>query len=426
MKTPARLWPWVEMIAGCVWLPAALVLSGWRGPSGVWLVATLGAGVVLAGSWALRLAWSLRWRFGLVGVPASAGLPAADRLKPGRERTPRSPRWRVGLVWSAAVPLLLVAGVPAALLADVDSLTRVRVVETLGLDGMASNSAVRPVPHALEEHERLLRITQGGAAGVVFLGDSLTSRWATAGKAIWDRLFAPLDAVNFGVGEDRVENVLWRVQNGELDGLRPRAVVLLIGTNNLGHNTPGQLTEGMALLLREIRQRQPRAAVLLLGLLPRASAASSPMRDRIREVNRRLADLAVGERIHFRDVGAVLLEKDRTLSAETAPDELHLSAEGYRRLGEAIRPALAALLAEPAGARTGERAAGRAALSWWSSPAPHPSRGRHSGHCHDRLQAAQTTASAAHRGQRRRSAGRSPQQAQSTSGSRRATTTSLA
>src|SRR5262249_30593632 len=152
------------------------------------------------------------------------------------------PRWRVLLVSSAAVvPLTLVAGVPMTLLTDVDSLTRVRVVETLGLEGLAGNTAALPVPHAPEEHERLRHSTQGGAAGVVFLGDSLTSRWATAGKATWDRLFAPLGAVNLGVGEDRVENVLWRVRNGALDGLHPQAVVLLIGTNNLGHNTAGQL-----------------------------------------------------------------------------------------------------------------------------------------------------------------------------------------
>jgi lysophospholipase L1-like esterase len=327
MKTTARrLWLWAELSAGCAWLGGVLVLRGWHNPSGVWLAALLAAGVVLAGSWAFRLAV-------------------------------RPPRWRVLLVASAAVvPLMLVAGIPTTLLTDVDSLTRVRVVETLGLEGLAGNTAARPVPHAPEEHERLLQVTQRGTGGVVFLGDSLTSRWATAGKATWDRLFAPLDAVNFGVGEDRVENVLWRVRNGALDGLHPRAVVLLIGTNNLGHNTAGQLTEGLSLLLGEIRQRQPRAAVLLLGLLPRARAASSPMRGRIGEVNRRLADLADGQRVHFRDVGGVLLEEDGTLSAAVAPDELHLSAEGYRRLGEAIGPELASL-------RAGQRAARPAALS---------------------------------------------------------------
>jgi lysophospholipase L1-like esterase len=314
----ARLWPWAELVGSGVWLAAAAGLHGWDHPPGLCLAAMLAAGGALAVSWLLRLALgALRWRF--------------------------------GLVWSAAVvPLVLLVGVPATLLADVDSLTRVRVVETLGLEGLGGNMAVRPVPHAPHEHERLLHNPQRGAAAVVFLGDSLTNRWATAGKATWDRLFAPLPAVNLGVGEDRVENVLWRVRNGELDGMRPQAVVLLIGTNNLGHNTPGQLTEGLAVLLEEIRQRQPRTVVLLLGLLPRARAASHPMRGRIREVNRRLAGLADGERVHFRDVGGVLLDEDGTLSVAVAPDELHLSAAGYRRLGEAIRAALATVLAAPA------------------------------------------------------------------------------
>jgi lysophospholipase L1-like esterase len=320
MHKARRLWPWVETIAGGVWLAAAVVLRGCPGPSGVCLVAMLAAAAALAGSWSLRL--------------------------------------RFGLVWSAAVvPLVLLVGVPTALLADVDSLTRVRVVETLGLDGVAGNTAVQPTPHAPQEHQRLPRTARPGAAGVVFLGDSLTSRWATAGKPTWDRLFAPLDAVNLGVGEDRIENVLWRVRDGALDGLRPRAVVLLIGTNNLGHNTTGQVTEGLASLLGEIRQRQPGASVLLLGLLPRARAASSPARERIREVNRRFAGLADGERVRFLDVGGVLLEEDGTLSAALAPDELHLSAEGYRRLGAALGPVLASLLA-------GERAAGPVALPW--------------------------------------------------------------
>jgi lysophospholipase L1-like esterase len=309
--TTRRLWPRSETVAAWVWLAAVLLLCRWPDPSGAWLAATLAAGVALAGSWSLRLAFR----------------PAG---------------------WSVVfVPLILLAGVPAALLADVDSLTRVRVVETLRLDALGGNTAVRPVPHDLQAHERLLRVARHGKGGIVFLGDSLTSRWATDGRPTWDRLFAPLGAVNFGVGEDRVENVLWRVRHGELDGLQPRAVVLLIGTNNLGRNTPAQVAEGAALLLQEVRQRQPQAIVLFLGLLRRAGPADSPMRQQIREVNRRYAGLADGEAVRFVDMGGVLLEPDGSLSADVAPDELHLSAEGYRRLGEPLHRALTPLLKGP-------------------------------------------------------------------------------
>jgi lysophospholipase L1-like esterase len=300
-----RVWQHAETIAAWVWLAAALALGQWPNPPGIWLAAILAAGVVLAVSWSLHLAF-------------------------------RRPPW-----WSVlGVPLILAVGVPAALLADVDSLTRMQVVEALGLDRISGNTAIRPIPHDVAAHERLLRIARGGEARIVFLGDSITRRWATDGKAAWDRLFAPLDAVNLGIGGDRVENVLWRIHEGELDDLNVRLIVLLIGTNNLGVNTPGQLTAGVSLLLQEIRQRQPRAVVLLLGLLPRERLGSSPMRERIREVNRRLTSLADGKEVRFLDAGNVLLEDDGTLTEEVAPDGLHLSAEGYRRLGGAIEPAL--------------------------------------------------------------------------------------
>ena len=113
----------------------------------------------------------------------------------------------------------------------------VALVASLVTAAAAPNYAVQPVLHPGTEkrHESFNVISKQGEAQLVFLGDSITHGWEGKGKAIWTKEWAPLKAANFGIGGDRTEHVLWRLEHGNFDGLKPKAIVLMIGTNNTGH-----------------------------------------------------------------------------------------------------------------------------------------------------------------------------------------------
>ena len=184
---------------------------------------------------------------------------------------------------------------------------------------------------------------------LVFLGDSITQGWETTGKAAWEKHFAPRKAANYGFGGDSTQHVLWRVRNGEFDGLSPKAIVLLIGTNNARHGdfTPEQIAAGIRAILDALAEKCPRTKVLLLGILPRGADAADPLRRKCDAVNALLPPLADGQRVHYLNLNDKLLSADGALSKEIAPDLLHLSAKGYGIWADALEPKLKALFNEP-------------------------------------------------------------------------------
>ena len=178
---------------------------------------------------------------------------------------------------------------------------------------------------------------------VLFFGDSLTERWD---REIWGRHYALRGALNAGVSGDRTENLLWRLENGNLDGPPPEGVVLLIGTNDLGlGRTPQDTAEGIRAILAVLRSRLPNARILLLGIWPRALAPFRPLRLAIAEVNRLISGCADGASIQFLDLGDALLDRDGRLTPAVSPDRLHLSALGYARIAPRLDAALDRLLA---------------------------------------------------------------------------------
>ncbi len=199
-----------------------------------------------------------------------------------------------------------------------------------------------PARHAAKVAE-----TKAGGAEIIFLGDSITQGWETAGKAAWEKHFAPRKAANYGFGGDSTQHVLWRVRNGEFDGASPKAIVLLIGTNNARHGdfTPEQIAAGIRALLDALAEKTPRAKILLLGILPRGPDAADPWRRKCEAVNALLPALVDGKRVHHLNINAKLLSPDGALSKDLAPDLLHLSAKGYSLLADALEPKLAELLA---------------------------------------------------------------------------------
>ncbi|MFZ9747363.1 MAG: GDSL-type esterase/lipase family protein [Opitutaceae bacterium] len=223
----------------------------------------------------------------------------------------------------------------------------------------AGNTAIQPAPRDaawLKRHEGFVAEAARGGVDVLFLGDSITDGWRrpgpNGGKAVWDRAFAPLRAANFGIGGDRTQHVLWRIEHGTLEGIRPRVIVLMIGTNNTGferdgttpRNTPAETVAGVQAIVGQLRRRLPEARVLLLAVFPRGERPDHPQRLQVDAINRGLAPLADGRHVTFLDLSATFLAPDGTLPSAVMPDFLHPREEGYTRWAAALKEPLAALL----------------------------------------------------------------------------------
>lgn len=216
-------------------------------------------------------------------------------------------------------------------------------------DELKSNTAVRPAPREEESwqkrHQRFLDRARKGDVDVLFLGDSITQGWEGKGKKVWEERFQPLKPANFGIGGDRTEHVLWRITEGkELEGIQPRAFVLMIGTNNMGSNTAAEIAEGVTAIVRELRKQRPQAKVLLLGVFPRSPRAADPVRDKIHFLNEKIAKLDDGQHVRYLDIGGKFLTPQGELTKEIMPDYLHLSEKGYELWADAIQALLKEML----------------------------------------------------------------------------------
>lgn len=187
----------------------------------------------------------------------------------------------------------------------------------------------------------------GRRVDLVFLGDSITQGWENEGKAVWAEHFARYNAVALGFGGDRTENLLWRLQHGELDGMAPKVIVMMIGTNNTGDRLedPALTIAGIRRNLDEIRRHQPQARVLLLALFPRGERPDDLMRRHNARVNALLPALADGRQVVFLDIGRALTNPDGTLSKDILPDWLHLSPQGYELWARSLEATLTPMLA---------------------------------------------------------------------------------
>jgi N-acetylglucosamine-6-sulfatase len=200
-------------------------------------------------------------------------------------------------------------------------------------------------PGFQKSHESFVAIAKKGEAQVVFLGDSITAGW-NGQKALFDKEYAQYKAANFGIGGDRTQHVLWRVENGEFEGLKPKVVVLMIGTNNsgVGANSVEQIAAGIKNIIAAIHKRTPDTKVLLLAIFPRgAGETNNPGRTKNKAVNELIAKFHDGKKVHYFDIGAKFLAADGTLSKEIMYDQLHLTAKGYQIEADAIREKLAEL-----------------------------------------------------------------------------------
>jgi cephalosporin-C deacetylase-like acetyl esterase/lysophospholipase L1-like esterase len=238
-------------------------------------------------------------------------------------------------------------------------------MRTMVAGGDVFEPADQPSPrrdaNSQKAHEDLLAKKTKGRIDLYFVGDSITRRWGAAEPkyqellAHWKQTFFGWNAADFGWGADKTQNMLWRLQNGELDGVNPKVIVVMAGTNNIGRVTPvgdevrraDEVVRGVSAILGECRKRAPGARIVLMGITPRNdNPAVMPI---ITRANAELARLADGQTIRFLDLAAKMADAHgRLLPGMTDPDLLHLSPKGYQVWADALKPVLTELLGPPA------------------------------------------------------------------------------
>jgi len=208
-----------------------------------------------------------------------------------------------------------------------------------------AEDAITPKLGNLVRHEQFMyRITQG-EVGLLFLGDSITDNWPRVGEWSWLK-FAPYKPADFGISGERTEGLLGRITNGELDGINPKATVLMIGTNNVGafaEEQPEWTAAAVKKIVDTIHEKLPNTKVLLLGIFPRYGK-ESPVRGRVAAMNQIIAKFDDGAKTRYLDIGKVFLDAEDNIPKEIMPDGLHPNAHGYDLWYDAMNPLLTELL----------------------------------------------------------------------------------
>lgn len=221
------------------------------------------------------------------------------------------------------------------------------------------NRADQPAPrqdaNSQLAHQQLLEKARKGGIDIYFVGDSITRRWGATDYpeflANWNTNFFGWNAANFGWGADQVQNILWRLENGELDGVNPKIIVLLAGINNIG-TQPGDdakvedITRGLKAIVDVCQKKAPGATLIITGIFPRNdNMAVIPT---INKINDNLARMADGKKIRYLNVNDKLADKDGKLFDGMAKDKLHPSLKGYQVWADGLKPVFTELLGPPA------------------------------------------------------------------------------
>jgi lysophospholipase L1-like esterase len=199
----------------------------------------------------------------------------------------------------------------------------------------------------MKMHQSFLDRAKKKDVDLLFLGDSITQGWGD--NAVWKRHYGPRNAANFGIGGDRTQHVLWRIEHGEIDGINPRVAVLMIGTNNLGNNSPEEIAQGVKLIVAKLREKLPMTKVLVLGVFPRGENLARDYVEKHEttrpspgpgQINAIIAGLDDGKMIKYLDISKSFLTPDGAIPRTLMPDFLHLSDSGYRTWADAMEPTL--------------------------------------------------------------------------------------
>ena len=228
-------------------------------------------------------------------------------------------------------------------------LTALALIATPCLVAAEEHDAIKPVPRQggwMTRHQSFNKRVAEGNVDLVFIGDSITQGWEGGGKEAWAKFYGKRNAVNLGIGGDRTQHVIWRLDHDNVKNISPKAAVVMIGTNNSGSNTPEQIAEGVAAIVKQLRTKLPKTQVLLLAVFPRGPDKNDKRRQVNEKTNEIFKKLADGKNVHYLDIGPKFLQDDGTLTREIMPDLLHLSKKGYAIWAESIEPTLKTLLGE--------------------------------------------------------------------------------
>ncbi|WP_438480919.1 GDSL-type esterase/lipase family protein [Oleiharenicola lentus] len=210
----------------------------------------------------------------------------------------------------------------------------------------------RANPAFYELHAEFLKRTKSGPIGLLFIGDSITHGWRKAPET-WEQYYSKYQPANFGIGGDQTQHVIWRIEDGELDGIKPKVVVVMIGTNNSGAHTAPQILAANTKIVELIRAKLPKTKVLMLAIFPRG-----PRKDKqgvvtddgvsrmnvINEVNAGLAKLDDGKNVRFLDITKAWLGADGKIPDSVMPDQLHPTGPSYKLWAEAMDPLLTEMM----------------------------------------------------------------------------------
>ena len=209
-----------------------------------------------------------------------------------------------------------------------------------------AESAVTPTltKYAARHAEFMFRKSQG-EIGLLFLGDSITDFWPRRGEWSWLK-FAAYKPADFGISGIQTEEILWNITNGELDGINPKVVVVMIGTNNIGHypdEKPEWAAAGVKKIVDTVHAKLPNSKVLLLGVFPR-SAHNSPIQQKVSAINQIISKLEDGQKTRYLDISKAFLDETGEIPKTVMPDGLHPNAHGYDLWYEAMTPLLTEML----------------------------------------------------------------------------------
>ncbi len=201
------------------------------------------------------------------------------------------------------------------------------------------------VENWMHRHELLLNQTRlhGSTAKAVFLGDSITYRWSKLGHPVWVEHYQNRGALNYGIGGDRTENILWRLSHGEMEKVQPKVVVLMIGTNNVSHkDNATNIVKGVKAILDSLHSKMPKAKVLLMSVLPRANVKYDT---EIHQLNGLLSSLANQSTVFWFDLGVHFESSLAHVKAELyESDQIHLSLKGYTLWQQKMEPIFSKLI----------------------------------------------------------------------------------
>jgi lysophospholipase L1-like esterase len=241
------------------------------------------------------------------------------------------------------------------------SLTIALACRSLGADPSQNSPATRPMPrtdaNSQRAHAELIEKAKRGRIDVYFVGDSITRRWGTSDPqyrdllANWNRNFYGWNAGNFGWGADTIQNILWRLENGELDGVNPKVIVVLAGTNNVG-TMPGNdakvddIAAGIKAIVDVCRKKAPHAVIILTAIFPRNDNIA--VMSTIDKINERIARIADGKMVRYLNLNDKLADEHGKLFDGMMVDKLHPTVKGYQVWADGLKPILTELLGPPA------------------------------------------------------------------------------